>query len=157
MRLTRAAEYAIRCILYLANRGQGVLTSRKDIAENAEIPQHFLAKIAQDLAKAGLIEISQGARGGFSLVKAPKHINLLEVVETMIGEIYLNDCVARPSSCNVLDACAVHKVWIKARAQLRETLREATFDQLIEDKTCIPVLSGRKITLVPGPSVSEEN
>jgi Rrf2 family protein len=154
MRLTRAAEYAIRCILYLANRGQGVLTSRKDIAENAEIPPHFLAKIAQDLAKARLVDIRQGARGGFSLAKAPQDITLLEVVETMIGEIYLNDCVAKPSSCNVLDACAVHRVWIKARVQLRETLREATFDQLIEDKTCIPVLSGRKIPLA-GSSVPD--
>ena len=29
---------------------------------------------------------------------SPREITLLEVVETMIGEIYLNDCVARPSS-----------------------------------------------------------
>lgn len=147
MRLTRAAEYAIRCILYLAKKGQGELASRKDIAENAEIPLHFLAKIAQDLAKAGLIEISQGAKGGFSLIKKPQDITLLEVVETMIGEIYLNDCVARPSSCNVLDACAVHNVWIKARMQLRQTLREVTFDQLIQHKSCIPVVPGRTICL----------
>lgn len=140
MRLTRAAEYAIRCILYLAKKGKGIVVSRKDIANQAEIPQHFLAKIAQDLAKAGLIEIRQGAKGGFVLLKDPKEITLLEVVETMIGEIFLNDCVARPSSCNVLDACAVHRVWIKARRQLRKTLREATFDQLADDRTCIPVL-----------------
>jgi Rrf2 family protein len=138
MRLTRAAEYAIRCILYLAKLGEGKLASRKDIAENAEIPPHFLAKIAQDLARADLIEIRQGSRGGFRLVKNPRDITLLEVVETMIGEIYLNDCVARPSSCNILDACAVHKVWLKARTQLRDTLREVTFEQLVRDRMCIP-------------------
>jgi Rrf2 family protein len=148
MRLTRAAEYAIRCILYLAKKGQGRVISKKDIAENAEIPPHFLAKIAQDLAKAGLIEIRQGAKGGFSLVKPPKDITLLEVVETMIGEIFLNDCVARPSSCNALDACAVHRVWLKARVQLRQTLREATFDRLAQEKSCIPVLPVHKISLV---------
>lgn len=142
MRLTRAGEYAIRCILYLAKKGKGVVISRKDIAEHAEIPQHFLAKIAQDLAKAGLIEIRQGAKGGFSLSKDPQEITLLEVVETMIGEIYLNDCVARPSSCDILNACAVHQVWIKARKQLRQTLKETTFDKLVHDKTCIPVLHG---------------
>ena len=64
MRLTRAAEYAIRCIIYLAKQGRGVLASKNDVAERAEIPPHFCAKIAQDLAKAGLIEIRQGARGG---------------------------------------------------------------------------------------------
>jgi Rrf2 family iron-sulfur cluster assembly transcriptional regulator len=91
MRLTRAAEYAIRCIIYLAKQGRGVLANKNDIAERAEIPPHFLAKIGQDLAKAGLIEIRQGARGGFVLLKEPRDITLLEVVETMIGEIYLND------------------------------------------------------------------
>lgn len=145
MRLTRAAEYAIRCITYLAKQGRGVLASKKDIAERAEIPPHFLSKIAQDLAKAGFIEIRQGARGGFSLLKAPKDITLLDVIETMIGEIYLNDCVARPSSCNATDKCAVHRVWTKARKQLRATLREATFDQLIQDKTCIPADKKKRI------------
>lgn len=140
MRLTRAAEYAIRCITYLANKGKGTLVSKKDIAEQAEIPPHFLAKIAQDLARAGLIEIKQGAKGGFSLSKDPKDISLLDVVETMIGEIFLNDCVARPSSCNSMSACGVHRVWITARNQLRKTLSEATFDKLIKEKSCIPVI-----------------
>lgn len=145
MRLTRAAEYAIRCMTYLAKQGQGVLASKKDIAERAEIPPHFLSKIAQDLAKAGFIEISQGAKGGFSLLKDPKDITLLDVIETMIGEIYLNDCVARPSSCNAANQCSVHRVWTKARKQLRATLREATFYQLVQENTCIPADSKKRI------------
>lgn len=140
MRLTRAAEYAIRCIVYLSQLGRGVLASKNDIAERAEIPPHFLAKIAQDLARAGLIDIRQGPKGGFVLLKEPREITLLEVVETMIGEIYLNDCVAKPSSCNALRACGVHQVWISARNQLRETLRKATFDQLVREKTCLPIM-----------------
>lgn len=145
MRLTRAAEYAIRCIIYLAKQGRGVLASKNDIALLAEIPPHFLAKIAQDLSKAGLIEIKQGAKGGFVLIKEPKDITLLEVVETMIGEIYLNDCVARPSTCNALRACGVHQVWIRARNQLRETLRQATFDQLLHGKICMPVMGTQEV------------
>jgi Rrf2 family protein len=144
MRLTRAAEYAIRCMIYLAKQGRGLLTNKNDIAEQAEIPPHFLAKIAQDLSRAGLIDIRQGAKGGLILLRDPKNITLLEVVETMIGEIYLNDCVARPSSCNALTACGVHQVWIRARNQLRETLRQATFDQLIQEKICIPIMGIKK-------------
>jgi len=156
MRLTRAAEYAIRCIIYLAKQGRGVLTNKNDIAERAEIPPHFLAKIGQDLAKAGLIEIRQGARGGFVLLKDPGDITLLEVVETMIGEIYLNDCVARPSACNALSACGVHRVWIKARNQLRDTLRQATFDKLIRQKICIPVSDVKKLPKNGGRGSSPE-
>jgi len=137
MRLTRAAEYAIRCMVYLAKKGCGVLTSRQEIADKADIPTHFLAKIAQDLARAHFIEIRQGAGGGFVLAKNPADITLLEVTETMIGEIYLNDCVARPGSCRITYDCAVHGVWMNACAQLRETLQKVTFDQLITKSTCL--------------------
>ena len=149
MRLTRAAEYAIRCMVYLSGRGLGVLTSRQEIATKADIPTHFLAKIAQDLARANLIEIRQGARGGFVLSRDPAQLSLLEVVETMIGEIYLNDCVARPNSCKVTCDCAVHRVWMTAREQLRETLNKVTFDQLIKEKSCIPTITAGKIGTTP--------
>jgi len=111
--------------------------SRKEIADNAVIPAHFLAKIAQDLAKAGMIEIRQGSQGGFRLLMAPRDITLLSVVETMIGEIFLNDCVVRPDSCQVSPNCSVHNVWMQARDQLRDTLRNVTFAQLIEQPVCI--------------------
>ena len=137
MRLTRAGEYAVRCILYLSKKGKGVLVSRKEIAQNAVIPGHFLAKIAQELARAGMIEISQGAKGGFRLLKNPGEITLLQVVETMIGEILLNDCVVRPESCEVSPNCSVHNVWMTARDQLRNTLRIVTFAQLIKQPVCI--------------------
>lgn len=107
---------------------------------HAEIPAHFLAKIAQDLAKAGFIEIRQGAKGGFVLLKAPNSINLLEVVETIIGEIYLNDCIARPSNCKVSYSCAVHRVWLDARDQLRQSLRKVNFEQLVREESCIAPL-----------------
>ena len=137
MRLTRAGEYAVRCVLYLSKKGKGILVSRKEIADHAVIPAHFLAKIAQDLAKAGMIEIRQGSRGGFRLLMDPKEITLLSVVETMIGEIYLNDCVVRPDSCDASPGCAVHNVWMKARDQLRDTLRNVTFAQLVAQPVCI--------------------
>jgi len=137
MRLTRAAEYAIRCILYLSRQGEGPLVSRQEIAQQADIPAHFLAKIAQDLARAGLIEIRQGARGGFALSRPPSAINLLEVVETMIGEIQLNDCIGRPAGCKSSFNCGVHRVWWKAREQLRATLRQVSFDQLATETTCL--------------------
>jgi len=132
-------------MVYLAKRGRGVLTSRQEISEKADIPTHFLAKIAQDLARANFIEIRQGAGGGFVLAKNPAKITLLEVTETMIGEIYLNDCVARPESCKITYDCAVHKVWMKAREQLRETLRKVTFDQLITKNSCVTTVAVDKI------------
>ena len=136
MRLTRAGEYAVRCVLCLAKRGRRELVSRQDVAACGDIPSHFLAKIAQQLSRAGIIEIQQGAKGGYRLLMSPEKLTLLDVIETIIGEIFLNDCVSRPESCNASPSCAINRVWLKARTQLRDTLREVTFAKLIEDDSC---------------------
>jgi Rrf2 family protein len=137
MRLTRAGEYAVRCVLYLASKGVNILCYRKQIAAEMEIPDQFLGKIAQQLARAGFIEIVQGAKGGLRLAVAPESLTLLDVVEAVIGEIFLNDCVVRPESCHRSQACTVHQVWDNARSQLRGTLREATFASLLTEDSCV--------------------
>jgi Rrf2 family protein len=136
MRLTRAGEYAVRCVLYLSAKGAGTLISRKEIAEHCDIPDKFLAKIAQQLARVKLIEIRQGAYGGYLLCKEPRNISLLEVVEAIIGEISLNDCVTSSAVCRASASCAVNRVWIKVRNQLRDTLKGVTFAELLNEDSC---------------------
>lgn len=137
MRLTRAGEYAIRCVLYLATQKKGVIASRNEIADEMDIPRDFLTKIAQQLSRADIIEIIQGPKGGFRLLAPPEKLTLLDVIETMMGGIFFNECALRPEKCSKSCTCAVHNVWLKARVQFRETLKEATFDQMVEDaKDC---------------------
>ncbi len=64
MMLTKAGKYAVLCMVYLAGEaGQGVV-ARKEIAEAMDIPGPFLAKIAQELSRAGLIQVVQGPGAG---------------------------------------------------------------------------------------------
>ena len=67
----------------------------------------------------------------------PDKITLLDVVEAVSGEIFLNDCIMNPDSCTRSSSCAVNSVWEKAREQLRATLREATFEKLLKEDLCI--------------------
>ena len=136
MRLTRAGEYAVRCALFLSFHGQEAVCSRRDIAKTMDVPDQFLSKVAQHLAREGIIEIVQGAKGGYRLLVPPEKLTMLAVVEAVIGEIFLNDCVIRPEQCDRSSSCAAHKVWEKARDQLRDTLRETTFKQMLDDDTC---------------------
>ncbi|WP_243310273.1 RrF2 family transcriptional regulator [Fundidesulfovibrio agrisoli] len=130
MKLTRAAEYAIRCVLYLSKQPFGLVVSRREIAEAMSIPQAFLGKIAQSLAKAGVVVVRQGALGGMELALPPREISLLMVVEAVDGEILVNECLSRPQDCERSSCCAVHRVWHKARAQFRQTLGAANFESL---------------------------
>ena len=125
----------------LAKYGTGSIVSRHEVSAYGNIPSHFLAKIAQQLSRAGIIEILQGARGGYRLLVPPEKLSLLDVIEAIIGEIFLNDCVMRPESCHASSSCAVNNVWLQARDQLRHTLDQVTFAKLIEDESCCMVQS----------------
>ena len=81
MRLTRAGDYAVRCVLYLAACGTNLVANRKQIAADMEMPSDFLGKIAQRLAQVGIIEIVQGSKGGLRLSASPKKLTLLDVIE----------------------------------------------------------------------------
>ena len=50
MRLTRAGEYAVRCVLYITAQEGGEVVRRQEIAQNMDIPNQFLGKIVQQLA-----------------------------------------------------------------------------------------------------------
>ena len=139
MRITRAGEYAVRCILYMSGREMNQIVSRREISKDMDIPDQFLGKIAQQLARAGILEIIQGARGGYRLRKKPDKITLLDVVESVTGEIFLNDCLMNPVSCSRSGSCAVNAVWEKARNELRATLKDATFDRLLNEDSCISI------------------
>jgi len=138
MQITRATEYAVRCALHLALEPRARVVPRREIAGARGIPEQFLGKIAQRLARAGIIRIHQGARGGYELVVPPSRLTLLQVVEAAEGELALNACVMHPRTCSRTCSCAAHRVWAKARNQLRATLAGATFAELAAHEGPLP-------------------
>lgn len=136
MRLGRKGEYAVRAIFYMCLKPFGSVISKREISANMDIPEKFLAKIAEDLKRAGIIEIVQGSKGGFRLIRKPEEISLLMVVEAISGRIFLNDCILRPEGCNRSDFCTVNKVWRKAVEQLRDVLGNARFSDLVKSELC---------------------
>jgi len=122
----------LRVVLCLAGKEAGAVVSRRAIVEAMEIPDAYFRKIATQLGKAGILRVSQGALGGCSLARPPEELTLLEVVEAGVGEISVNECVLYPDVCHRTPACAVHEIWETLRDQVRDTLREVTFADLVK-------------------------
>jgi Rrf2 family protein len=139
MQITRQADYAVRAVLYLAQREPGARASTSRIAQEQRIPATFLAKIVSQLAAAGIVRAVRGARGGVTLARPPEHINLLEIVEAIDGPVALNTCTDDAARCPMGSACAVRDVWCEAQADLVKRLAETKFGQLV--KTDKPLVS----------------
>ncbi len=130
MKINRATDYGVRLMVYLATEG-GKTVPRAEVSSAMDIPSEFLAKIAQHLARAGLLEIKQGRMGGYRLKRSPEEITLLEIVEALEGEIFLNICVGDPKACRFSSTCKVHLVWKAAREGLRDLLGSIRLTNLI--------------------------
>ena len=84
---SRSAEYAIRAFVNLAQVQEGKYAMVKNIAEQEDIPAHFLAKILQQLARKGLLRSSKGPTGGFALRVDAGDVRLLDIVEALDGQL----------------------------------------------------------------------
>ena len=81
---SRSAEYAIRAFVHLAQVNEGKYAMVKNIAEQEDIPAHFLAKILQQLARKGLLRSSKGPTGGFAL-RVDRDEIAWDIVEALDG------------------------------------------------------------------------
>lgn len=100
MRLSPAAEFAVRGALVLAERsGQGPVTLGT-ICSQRDLSRQYLVKIFALLIKAGIITPVRGKRGGYLLARDPASITLLEVIEAVEGPIILNLCQRIPPRCD---------------------------------------------------------
>lgn len=129
MQITREADYAIRCILYLSRR-QGEITMVDEIAREMFIPKSFLAKILQKLSKAKLVKSYRGVKGGFKLIKKPKDINLLSVIEIIDGPVIMNICAINKKMCGLSERCSVHPIWVNLRKEMEQKLKQINFESL---------------------------
>lgn len=138
MLITRATEYAIRAVLYMAKQPRGEIVYKRDICRSQEVTPAFLTKILQPLIKSGIVGSQRGVGGGFYLLKHPAEITLYDIVSAEEGPLYLNQCLTEPGACHRDLFCPVHGAWKEIRDQLGQTLGNYTFQSLIEREERLP-------------------
>lgn len=122
MVITRATEYAIRTIIYLAQQPRNEVVLKKDICRTQGVSPAFLTKILQPLIKSGIVSSQRGVGGGFLLAKDPELITLLDIFHTQEGDLKLNHCLIDSEFCSRDIFCAAHEVWDEAQQALSNVL-----------------------------------
>ncbi len=127
---SRSAEYAIRAFIFLAQVPTGKYAMVKQIAEESDIPSHFLAKILQQLARQGFLRSSKGPTGGFCLRYPATDITLLQIVESIDGLADYQRCIGGMMECNDQMRCGMHDSWKALRSRIIEYLEGTTVEDL---------------------------
>jgi len=118
VQITRQTEYAVRVMLELSRLPKGEMLSARDISERQQVPEVFLKKTIQILARAGLVHTQRGPRGGVQLAKDPAEITLADILVAVEGPVALNLCLAPGYECVNKPDCKVHRVLAKAQKAL---------------------------------------
>ena len=130
MTLTRAADYAVRVMVHLAELPPGTRASRAELAVNADCPNQFLSKVLQNLTRAGLVISHRGNTGGFELPATRRGTTILEIVEAMEGPLALNLCLTCTYACPRQAWCPSHGVWAEAQRAMADVLRRTSISDL---------------------------
>jgi Rrf2 family protein len=130
MQVTRAGEYGVLGLLNLARRPPGQVVMIDDISRQENIPRSFLAKVFQNLVKAGLIRSTRGAGGGFLLVKKPEDVTVLEVIEAIEGKIALQRCLEDVPDCENSRGCVLCHLFGQAQDRVKEVFARTTLADL---------------------------
>jgi Rrf2 family iron-sulfur cluster assembly transcriptional regulator len=135
--LSNSCRYGIRAVIYLASQpvSNGKTGIRK-ISNDLNLPEAFLAKILQQLAKHKILSSSKGPHGGFSLLKDPRKITLLDIVNTIDGNDVFTDCVMHNGSCEGVKKdkkhCPLHEDYEKTRTDLIKLFSNRTISDLVK-------------------------
>jgi len=85
--ISNKTRYGIAALLTLAEFYNSGLLQIKEIAARCDIPHQFLEQIFNRLGKAGIVKSTRGKNGGYELAKPPAHITVLDIVNSLEGDI----------------------------------------------------------------------
>lgn len=128
MRFSAKEQYGLRAMAELAARyGEGPI-ALSEVAESQDISLDTLEQIVAPLRRAGLLESTRGANGGYQLARPPAQITVGDVLRALEGALVPIPCLAgdAASQCARAGQCSTRPVWALVRDRLVETLDHTT-------------------------------
>ncbi len=125
---TGHAIQALACLAGCTNPPANI----NDVAECANVPKAYLAKIVKQLNDAGIIASKRGSKGGIWLARPAKLISLLDVSIALEGKDFLDSCLLGTGFCSDKRECPTHKFWTKNKELIRKELERTKISDVLK-------------------------
>jgi Rrf2 family transcriptional regulator, iron-sulfur cluster assembly transcription factor len=127
--LNQTAEYALRAVIFLADREDHAPVPVGVISEALAVPQNYLSKVLHILARARVLDSMRGPTGGFRLRTPATELTLSDVIAHF--DPLEDRCLLVRKKCSALEPCAAHHHWKSVAAGIRSFFRATTIAELI--------------------------
>ena len=130
---SKSCEYAIKAMIFVAQKSKAeTRVGIKEIAAGTDAPEHFMAKIMQDLSRRKLIHSVKGPNGGFYLDSADMKNSIADIVKAIDGDVIYKDCVLGLKVCSEKNPCPVHFEYKEIKKNLIKMIEESTLTDFNE-------------------------
>jgi Rrf2 family protein len=131
--LSKRGDYVMRSAIALA-RAYDKGTGRKirEVVAETEVPQTFASQVLADLVRAGLARSRAGRDGGYWLVRPPREISVLEVIEAAEGPLQAERCALGAGPCRWDRVCPLHETWSQVAMAMRDLLARTSLEEVAE-------------------------
>ena len=131
LKLTKKADYGLIALRHLASV-PGATASTKGIADAYHLPVPLLAKVLQQLTRAGILQSVAGTNGGYKLSRDARRITALEVVRAIDGPVILTHCFTEHGTCDQSESCTVREPLRRVHEAILDLLDRFTITDLAE-------------------------
>lgn len=131
---SKTCEYAIRAMIFIAQKSKGGnRVGIKEIAKGIDSPEHFIAKILQDLSRKGLLQSIKGPNGGFYLNGETLQCSLADIVKVVDGDTLFTGCGLGLKQCSETHPCPIHHEFRSVRRGIQVMLENARLGEFTDE------------------------
>ena len=132
MRITTKGRYGLRAVIRLVKTQTDNPVPIRYIAEQEEISPEFLEQIFFKLKKAGIIESTRGAGGGFRLTRDPGRVSILEILDAVGEDINLSPC-EKLEDCLRSENCTTYSLWAEGTKLIRDFFGKISLNDILNE------------------------
>jgi Rrf2 family protein len=158
VRITTHAEYGLICALHLARRIADGPVAGRDIAAGERLPADSVEQIMLKLRRADIVRSTRGARGGYTLARAPELITVRDVIAASEHSTFEVHCTSHPveeERCSSSHNCSIRPVWMLLQQRIDDVLESVRLSDLLLQESEVrervglsgPVIAGGRLAL----------
>jgi Rrf2 family protein len=119
--LSEAASIAIHAMVLIARAEKNLNVNK--IAEMTGASRNHLAKVMQRLVKDKYVKSTRGPLGGFVLLKPANEISILDIYESIEGEVVQTACPLERPVC-AFDKCIMGGIMFELTGQFKHYMKK---------------------------------
>lgn len=133
LRLSKLSDYAVVVMMRLDATPAGGVQTAPGIAAITGVAEPTVAKVLKQLAQAGLVASTRGARGGYALARPLDRVAITDVIAAVEGPIALTACVDGATEvCECEGRCQARGRWDLVNDAIRTALSTITIADMIQ-------------------------